>query len=241
MEGRLAAIGISGRRARFYLSALALGEASVNEIAQHCGVTRTTAYALVEKLMEEGVVTEIQRNNKTRIVAENPDVLLRNLEDRRSSLEMLLPDLQALYGGGSRGPKFRVYEGEEGIRSVLNSVLIAGQNEICGILSMKELVQFPGEDELQHFIGKRVARGLRLRVIRSTGEDIKNTWASNEAELRDVRFTTTPTPLGMTSFIYDGNVALISSAQENYGLIIESPDFSNLQQILFEALWAASK
>lgn len=241
IESRLATIGIVGKPARFYISALVLGEASVNEIAQHGDITRTTAYALVEKLLEEGLITEVQRNNKTRIVAENPDILLRNLEDRRASLEALLPDLHAIYGGPGRGPKFRVYEGREGIRSVLNSVLVAGRHEVCGILSMKELLQFPGEEALQNFISKRLERDLDLRVVRSQSEEVKKTWGSSKAERRDVRYTKTPAPLGMTSFIYEGHVALISSARENYGLIIESAEFYKLQKILFEALWAASK
>ncbi|MBG51468.1 MAG: transcriptional regulator TrmB [Alphaproteobacteria bacterium] len=241
LESSLAAIGMSGKRARFYLSALTLGEASVNEIAQHCGVTRTTAYALVDKLRDDGVITELQKNGKTRIMAENPDVLLRNLEDRRASLETLLPDLQAVYEGAARGPKFRVYEGRDGVLSVLNAVLVSAREEVCGILSMKELLDFPGEEALQNFISKRVERGVKLRVVRSASEDVKNTWASNREEQREVRFTRTPAPLGMTSFIYEGHVALVSAARENYGLVIESPAFANLQRMLFEALWVNSK
>lgn len=239
-EAALSRIGISGKRARFYLSALHLGEASVQTIARHCGVTRTTAYALLEKLLEEGIVTQIQKSGRTHIVAENPDILLRNLDDRRAALVDMLPELRSVYSDGARAPRFRLYDGVEGIRTVLNAVVLSKGDTLRGMLSMKELLKFPGEVELSRFIEKRVAAGKALRVIRAASEEIDDIWGNSIDERREVRFTPTAAPLMMTTFICDGQVAIISSERENYGLIIESEGYANLQGTLFEALWMAS-
>lgn len=237
----LARIGIAGKRARFYLSALQLGEASVQEVASHCGVTRTTGYALLDKLLEEGVVTQVQKEGRTCVVAENPEVLLHNLEDRRAALTDILPELRSIYAGGTVGPRFRLYEGVEGIRTVLNTVLLAKTDNLRGMLSMKELLQFPGEEELSRFIVKRVEAGKTLHVIRSSSEEVDDIWGSSEEECREVRHTPTSSPLMMTTFIYDDQVAIISSKRENYGLIIESEGYATVQNTLFEALWMASQ
>ncbi len=239
-ESGLARIGISGKRARFYLAALQLGEASVQEVARFCGVTRTTGYALLEKLLEEGVVTQVQKAGRTHVVAQNPDVLLRNLDDRRAALSDLLPELRSVYAGSAKGPRFRLYEGVEGVRTVLNTVLLAKTDTLCGMLSMKELLRFPGEDELTRFVQKRVAGGKSLRVIRAASEEVDEIWASSTRERREVRYTPTSAPLMMTTFIYDNQVAIISSERENYGLIIESDGYANVQGTLFESLWMAS-
>ncbi|MCE8000466.1 MAG: helix-turn-helix domain-containing protein [Rhodobiaceae bacterium] len=241
MESALARIGMTGKRARFYLASLQLGAASVQEIARHCGVTRTTAYSLVEKLSEEGVITLLQKGGRTHVVAEDPDVLLRNLDDRRSALSDVLPELRSIYVGGQNGPRFRLYEGMEGIRTVLNAVLTAQTDTLCGMLSMKELLQFPGREELARFVTKRVEAGKTLRVIRSASEDVDDIWGASESELREVRFTPTSAPLLMTTFVCDDQVAIISSKRENYGLIIESAGYANVQKTLFESLWAASQ
>eukprot|EP00439_Symbiodinium_sp_Y106_P088765 s1_g1301.t1 len=241
IEVALARVGMTGKRARFYLAALQLGPASVQQIAGHCGITRTTAYSLVEKLSEERVVTLIQKGGRTQVVAEDPEVLLRNLDDRRSALSELLPELRSIYAGGQGGPRFRLYEGVHGIQTVLNSVLMAHTGTICGMLSMRELLRFPGRDELARFVRKRVEANKTLRVIRAASEDVDDIWGTSDAELREVRFTPTSSPLLMTTFIYDDQVAIISSEQENYGLIIESAGYANVQMTLFESLWAASK
>ncbi len=44
----------------------------------------------------------------------------------------------------------------------------------------------------------------------------------------------------MTQYVYDNKVAIISSRKENYGVIIESREFADLQSMLFEMLWNAS-
>ncbi|AWY99731.1 sugar-specific transcriptional regulator TrmB [Rhodobiaceae bacterium] len=241
MEIGLARIGMTGKRARFYLAALQLGPATVQEIARHCGITRTTAYSLVEKLSEEGVITLLQKGGRTNVVAEDPEVLLRNLDDRRSALSDLLPELRSIYAGGQSGPRFRLYEGVEGIRTVLNSVLMAQADTLCGILSMRELLQFPGREELARFVAKRVEVEKTLRVIRAASEEVDTIWNTSEEELRQVRFTPTASPLLMTTFVYDDQVAIISSERENYGLIIESAGYANVQKTLFESLWVASQ
>ena len=241
MEAGLASIGIVGKRARFYLAALQLGQASVQEIARHCGITRTTAYSLMEKLSDDGLVTQLQKDGRTHVVAENPDVLLRNLDDRRTALTDLLPELRSVYSGGQKGPRFRLYEGAEGIRTVLNTILLAQADTLCGMLSMRELLCFPGEEELARFIVKRVEVEKTLRVIRSASEEVDDIWGTSAKERREVRYTPTSSPLMMTTFIYDDQVAIISSEQENYGLIIESAGYTNVQKTLFESLWIASQ
>ncbi len=241
IEIALARIGMTGKRARFYLAALQLGAASVQEVARQCGVTRTTAYSLVEKLSEEGVITLHQKDGRTHVVAEDPEVMLRSLDDKRSALSELLPELRSIYVGGQSGPRFRLYEGMDGIRTVLNSVLMAQADTLCGMLSMRELLRFPGREELARFVEKRVEAEKTLRVIRSASEDVDEIWGASEAELREVRFTPTPSPLMMTTFVYDDQVAIISSEHENYGLIIESTGYANVQKTLFESLWVASR
>ncbi|WOF73061.1 hypothetical protein QMT40_000687 [Parvibaculaceae bacterium PLY_AMNH_Bact1] len=167
--------------------------------------------------------------------------MLRSLDDRRSALSELLPELRSIYVGGQSGPRFRLYEGMDGIRTVLNSVLMAQADTLCGMLSMRELLRFPGREELARFVEKRVEAEKTLRVIRSASEDVDEIWGASEAELREVRFTPTPSPLMMTTFVYDDQVAIISSEHENYGLIIESTGYANVQKTLFESLWVASR
>lgn len=48
-------------------------------------------------------------------------------------------------------------------------------------------------------------------------------------------------PFRMTGWTYDDKVSLISSRRENFGIIIQSEEFSDLMNTLFTVLWQASE
>jgi HTH-type transcriptional regulator, sugar sensing transcriptional regulator len=45
----------------------------------------------------------------------------------------------------------------------------------------------------------------------------------------------------MTTWAYDDKVSFISSRRENFGIIIQSEEFSDLMNTLFAILWRVSK
>ncbi|GEM_PF-3348417 len=44
----------------------------------------------------------------------------------------------------------------------------------------------------------------------------------------------------MTTYLYDSKVGLISTQKENFGMIIESKEFYQTMNNLFESLWQIS-
>ncbi|WP_269495946.1 TrmB family transcriptional regulator [Castellaniella sp. S9] len=234
-------LGISGKRGDFYLAALALGEASVTDVAKHAGIGRTTAYDIFSSLIREGLLNQIEKSNKTYVVAEDPVVLLRNAEQRRRQVEEALPEIQAIYSHSLLKPRVRYYSGIDGITTVLNESLSCHSGELCGILSMVELLNVPGRQFMQEHIQRRIGAGIRLRVVRSASEEIEEgIWPSSVEELREVRFSPVATSFTMTSYVYDDKVAYISSKRENFAMLIQSKEFAGLQKTLFDSLWSAS-
>jgi sugar-specific transcriptional regulator TrmB len=237
---QLSQLGLSGKKGRFYLAALELGEAPVTAVAERAGIGRTTAYDILDSLINEGLVTQIEKSGKMYVVAEDPAVFLRNLDRRRRTVEEVLPEIQAIYSHSMFKPRIRYYGGVEGIATVLNDTLSCRSGELRGILSMQELLDAPGEEFMERYIRRRIEAGLKLRVVRSMDEEISNTWPTMPEELRQVRFSPPGVPFTMTSYIYDDKVAYISSRRENFALLIQSAEFAGLQSALFETLWAAS-
>ncbi len=237
---QLAQLGLTGKKGRFYLAALELGEAPVTAVAERAGIGRTTAYDVLDGLVNEGLVTQIEKSGKMYVVAEDPAVLLRNLEQRRRLVEEVLPEIQAIYSHSMFKPRMRYYGGAEGIATVLNDTLNCRSGELRGILSMQELLEAPGPEFMERYIQRRIEAGLKLRVVRSKDEEVSNAWGSRADELREVRFSPHHVPFTMTCYIYDDKVACISSRRENFAFLIQSAEFAGLQTALFETLWAAS-
>ncbi|MEO6986798.1 MAG: helix-turn-helix domain-containing protein [Paralcaligenes sp.] len=241
LSNALTRLGLSGKRGDFYLAALALGEASVTDVAKRARIGRTTAYDILSSLVAEGLLNQIDKSNKTYVVAEDPIVLLRNAEQRRRLVEETLPEIQAIFGHSLSKPRIRYYSGIDGIATVLNESLQCHSGELCGILSMAELLNVPGKQFMHDHIRRRIAAGIRLRVVRSAVEEVEQgIWPTSVAELREVRFSSSGTPFTMTSYVYDDKVAYISSRQENFALLIRSEEFAGLQKALFDSLWTTS-
>ncbi len=237
---QLEKIGLSGSSAQFYLAALELGEATVVEVAKRAGISRTLAYNTLARLCERGLLAQSQRNGRTVIIAAHPNTLVRKLDDDRRHLMDLMPELLSMYGGASVRPRIRFFEGQEGIINVLYDTLTCRSGTLRAMLSMLELLETPGRRAMEEYIKKRIATGLRLQVIRSRGEEVDNIWPTSSDDARELRYAEHDEPFAMTLYIYDAKVAMVSSRRENFGMIIESEEFSNLQTTLFSALWASS-
>lgn len=243
IEQKLATIGITGSLFKLYAAAIELGEAPIAEVAARAGLIRTTAYDALSRLEHEGLVTLETRQRKRYVVAQDPTVLLERLEGRRQMLDELMPQMRSLYNRAKGKPQIRFYEGIEGIRTALQDTLtITSEPKVmCGILSMEELLQTPGKEEMDQFIRDRTEKNIWFKVIRSQRKDVEAVWPTSQEELRELRYCPQDMMLSMTTIIYDQRVCLISSRKENYGLIIESEEFAAMQRVLFDAIWALSK
>jgi sugar-specific transcriptional regulator TrmB len=237
----LAQIGLQETEAKFYLAALELGEAPVRDIAAKAGISRTNAYDVFARLLEQKLVTQVGgAGNKIMLVAAEPPVQLTELLDaRRRRLDMLLPELMSLHNRSSGKPRVRFHQGLEGIQLVLDDTLSARDKNLLGILSMRDLYEVPGRAWMDDLVRRRIEAGVFLRVIRSPIKDIANVWPQSATDLRDVRFASPDFVFTMTSYIYDNKVAIISSRRENFAMTIESEEFAMMQRNLFEVFWAS--
>lgn len=242
LEDDLRRLGIEGKQARFYLAALELGQAPVRQIAHKAGISRTNAYDVLARLLHRGLVTQVERGRarKNYVVAEEPARLRRMLDEQRQTLDSLLPELQSIYNRSAVRPRVRFYEGREGIRTVLDDTLGCRGKELLGILSMGDLFNVPGRADMEDLVRRRIAAGVRLKVLRSREKDVGDIWPTRPADLRELRYVQPGTVFTMTMYIYDHKVSIISSRRENFGMMIESQEFAETQRNLFMVLWHAS-
>jgi len=234
-------LGIRGKLYNAYMASLELGEATVNQVATRAGLGRTTAYSVIERLQEEGLVLLVDREDKRFVVPEDPNVLMRRLEARQRTLAELMPQLRSLYNSSRTKPEIRFYEGQDAVRTVLWDTLTAQSKHLRGVLSAAQLLESVGSVGMEEYIAKRVQAGIRLQVLRSSSQDIDSLWPHADQQLRELRYAPEHITLAMTTYVYDDKVVMLSSKREDYGLIIQSHDFATLYAAMFDGLWAISQ
>ncbi len=232
--------GLDDKKARVYLALLEMGQAKAHEIALRAKVARPTAYDLLEKLAEEGLVGAYEKHKVRYYIANDPEKIKRNLAEKQRTFDSLLPELKSVYNTLKSKPKTSFYEGVEGIKTVLEDTISTPDKNIRGVLSIVDLFKIPGERFMKEYVARRIKSGYALRVVRSKQKDVKETWPTDPSELRLLRYAPANMIFAMTLYIYDDKVGIISSTKENFGMIVESAELNQNLGYLFEALWQIS-
>ncbi|HWL96905.1 MAG TPA: helix-turn-helix domain-containing protein [Nocardioidaceae bacterium] len=247
MWNELVEIGLEPKEARFYLAVLSMDRPTVAQVSEAIGVSRTNAYDIMKRLSRRGLLSVTESapeggqggRGRAELRAEDPQRLLDEWQQRKQALDALVPQLRAMHEKAGRQPRARYLEGKAGIRSALFQTL-EWPSPLRGILSMRDLLTVPGEEAMREYIDSRRQRGLWLHVIRSPEKDFKRGWPSSERDLRRTRYAPRPYLFAMTMIIGEDAVAMVSSPQENFALMIESAEYAQMHSNLFEVLWDAS-
>ncbi len=240
LETTLGRLGISGNMSRVYLAAIEGGPAPVAALIARTGLPKATVYDAVAKLESEGLLATEGASGKRRIVAHDPSIMLEQIEARKQMVGDLLPELRALYNGVQGKPNIRFYEGPDGIRTTLMDTLSCSSGVMYCTYAMAEIMETPGLAWMESYMAQRLERGIEMKVMRSRSRDRLDIWPSSKKEMRELRFSPADVLLGLTMIVYDNRVAIISSKKENYGLVLESEEFSRMLRSMYQAIWSIS-
>ena len=115
-------LGLSDKEMAVYLSLLEHGASSVRNLAQLANLNRGTAYDILKKLQEVGLVSFFHKNTKQNFVAEDPERILKLLSDRGEDLKKaeekikdLIPELRSLQEKGGGQPTLNFMKAAPGL------------------------------------------------------------------------------------------------------------------------------
>jgi len=89
-------LGFSSKEAKVYLAALHLGESHISDIAAMVKMPRSSVQIIIDKLHNEGLINFYVMRRSKYWVAENPERLLQNLENREKIIREVMPSLVAI-------------------------------------------------------------------------------------------------------------------------------------------------
>lgn len=121
--------GLSKNETKTYLSLLELGLVTAKEISVNIGIHRSNAYEALQRLSEKGLISEVMHEGKKHYSANDPESLLLLLDQKRSKIIELVPELKALqkFTTTLTNHSVDVYQGSSGLKQILNIILKVGQ------------------------------------------------------------------------------------------------------------------
>src|SRR3989344_2627127 len=136
--------GLDRKQARIYLACLELGQSKAPDIAKKAEIKRTTAYGILDELMQMGLVSYIAKGKRKLFGAQDPAILLNTLESNKREIENILPKLQDIHATYQLRPTVQFFEGKAGIKRIYEDTLHCISKKISMIAQVKDFSEFPG-------------------------------------------------------------------------------------------------
>jgi sugar-specific transcriptional regulator TrmB len=234
-------IGLKPKDMKVYTTLLKLGTAPLRRVAQECGLNRGTVYDALKRLLDMGLVSHMDAKTHRYFTAEDPQKLTGlatrrevAIQEAQIKLKEAVPALKELLGTSGHRPSVRYYDGESGVRAILEDVLeTTGRAErklyrIYSSQGLRDLIAhaWPG------FIKKRIRSKVEVKTI-SIGKGGSTHGLDERKWLSETDAAPTYT------FIYPGKVAFVSVDERNqlFGVMIDDKAIAATQVMIFDALW----
>ena len=238
-------LGLSDKEIKVYLSLLEYGAISVRGLADISSLNRGTTYDTLKKLQDIGVVSYYHQATKQRFVAEDPEKLLKLVEDKESEIKQtkeklnnIIPELKSLQDKGGNQPTAKFYEGKSGIKFILDDVLntVARSKEKEYYIYSATKSSDDINNAYPDFTKARIKKKIRVKAL-SLSE------GGGTHGLDERRWLGTHKESATFVLLYSGKCAYISRDARNnpVGVIIENKSICDTQKIIFSHLWELLK
>jgi len=231
--------GLNKKEAAIYLAALEMGEASALNITKKAGIQRTYFYDLSGRLIALGLLRQIKKGKKRFFTALEPDKLLDLEEKKLKNLKGALPQLKSLFNTKGQKSKIFYYEGIEGMRYIINDSLSFGGEVL--FFETPHIVALDQQKLLKEYIKKRIALGIKVRVIGEMSPEILNLKARDKNEMRETRILPKNIFSSDVEIGIYGNRIYIIDFKNEFGFIVEDNNIAHVLKKLFEIIWNSGK
>jgi len=230
--------GLSEKESKTYLACLELGESSAKDISLKSKLPRTLTYDLLEKLIQTGLISYINKNNKKYFLAANPKELINILNEKKETITNLLPELNLLNKSTiNLKPQVEVFEGKEGMKTVMNDILKTKIKEFHAYGSSRSSLDIiPAFMEEWH--KKRIKQKISMNVIyNNTVETKKKLKRKKSLKLTNIKIMNINLESPSATVIYGDKIALQYWTKEPYTVVIKNKEMASNQKNYFKEMW----
>ncbi len=247
MLEHLQKLGLTPKESTVYLAMLEIGFAApASSISKRAGINRTTAYDILNILVDKGLVISSKRGNYLYFRAQPPEKLVAFLKEKSSKYlalsneaEKLLPELNVHYHAASDRPRVYFYEGIEGVLRVYEETLTSSE-EILAYAS-DQANQESAPAYFPQYYKRRAAKKIPIRALFPDTPKDRERHSLDRRELRTSRLLPKD-KLDFTPEInfFDDKI-MIADWNEKLGIIIESKEIAKVFKQTFELAWEAAE
>lgn len=230
--------GLSEKEISVYLELLPLGAVTINVIAKRLGFPRSTVYHILEYLIQKGLVASIIKKGVTYYSSTSPEKMTEDLKEKQKLIETILPQLKEMKSSIKESSSVEIYEGFEGIHTILSDLVkikqqvyyFGGYKKSLEVL--KHLPDYVRNSRIEKKIPAKIVYDPVDELILHTKE---------YQDVSELRFLKEMEDFPCMIFIYGDKVSMFSFKTDLVGMIIKNKDFSEAMKMIFFIYWNKAK
>ena len=230
---RLQRAGLTGNEAKVYLELLRKGSLSANEIAKKISMDRTLAYTVLNNLIEKGMANYIIKKGKKFFQASEPKHLLNPIKEKEVFVKDLIGELEELEEIEEAVREVNVYEGLEGMRTVLKDLMKYKDASVFGSTGRAYDLIY----DLPHIAEAVGRKNLDMRIITTT----KYKKHPVTTKFKWIKYRYLDIKSEATTVIVADKIAIFLSIYKPIIIVIKNKEIAESYQNHFEVLWRVAK
>lgn len=225
--------GLTKNEATIYTTLLNLGPSHAGLISSRSGLHRRVVYDTLNLLIQKGLVAYIKKNNIKLFQSTNPSRFIDILEEKKSHIQEIMPDLISLFTQTKEKEETNFYKGKSGLKSIFEDQLLSKEIMIIGASELAyEVLQF----YFKWYDKKRVERKIISKIIFHKPEK------KIKIPLSEVKYFPQKYSSPLAVNIYNNKVALILWRKENpFAIVINDKEVFQSYKKYFEFIWKNAK
>ncbi len=228
--------GLSEKEAKVYLACLKTGKATANRIAELSDLARSTTYDLLDKLKSLGLISTCIIDNKTRFIANDPEVLITSLNERKTDIKKVMPSLKKVCQKVGDRPSAEVFQGKIALLKIFDEIL-DNAKDLKVIGSQANALEKIGYHP-EKFKLKRITNKIKIKQVLETSKESKKI---KKDKFTQVKFLDSLNNSREGIFIFNDYVYHIIFQYEISAIRIKSKDHAKAMEIMFDELWEKAK
>ena len=246
-EELLIKTGINKEQAIIYEILLKNGVLPASKIALKAGIKRGLCYKVIDDLLKIGLIEKIDKKVALFVPAHPAklkDIIKQKsdeLEATESALSGILGAMTSDYNLFSGKPNVRFFEGEEGVKKVLEDSLYSKEE----ILSYTDVVSIQKNIPKINswYVEQRLKKDIKKRGILLDTPEAREIIQNHHSNITNSKLIKLDTPPFETMMqIYDGKISYITfSNGQMIGVIVENQAIYEMHKALFDFTWSKAE
>lgn len=227
-------IGLSEREAKIYNTLLVYGELNLGNLSKLSDIQRTTAYGVVDTLIEKGLVERARHKKQYLYYASDPRDYLEVLKQKKAKINEIIPGLIGLMPNKKNKVDLLYFEGENCYKDIFRDSLKFPDTET---VSWRANNMELDDAFLDTYMQERVAKDIALRIITNKNSKTSEKLITDPLNKRQTKYVNEDAPIEVEIIIYGNDHAAIFSVESKMGLIIINSYIHQTLRSIFELNW----